>query len=341
MVWFQNEWVRALLIVGGGIVFAQIINYLMGVYSRTVAKRTKTDLDDVLVRILCKPLYVFVIIASVYLAFTTLPVMRSYLVIVDRSFFVVTVLLSAWLLARICAVLVDRWLETNHKFAKTPALVNKVIAVIIYVLAGLMVLKYFSIDITPLIAALGVGGLAVGLALQGTLANMFAGLHIISDRPIRVGDFVELPENNISGYVEDIGWRSTRIRTLPNTIVVVPNNKLAESVIINDVLPEPEMSCVVKVGVDYGSDLKRVEKVTLDIAKKIQKTAEGAVRNYEPLVLFNEFGENNVNFSVVLRVKNPVNKYRVIHEFIKALKERYDKEGIEISWPVRKIYKAK
>ena len=180
----------------------------------------------------------------------------------------------------------------------------------------------------------------VGLALQNTISNFFAGLYVISERGINVGDFLEL-DNGISGWVEDVGWRSTRIRTLPNTIVIIPNSKLAESVIINQSLPEKQMSAVVECGVAYTSDLERVEKITLEVARKIQKEVPGAVRTFEPFMRYHTFGDSNINFSVILRVEKPGDRYLVIHEFIKALKKRYDEERIEISWPVRKIYYGK
>ncbi|MDH5662708.1 MAG: mechanosensitive ion channel family protein, partial [Elusimicrobiota bacterium] len=207
-------------------------------------------------------------------------------------------------------------------------------------IAFLMILRYLNVEITPLVATLGLGGLAVGLALQNTLSNFFAGVHIISDRPINVGDYIEM-EGNIAGYVEDIGWRSTRIRTLPNTIVIVPNSKIAESVIVNNYLPVQEMSIVLQCGVAYGSDLEKVEKVTVDVARKIQQTVPGAVKTFEPFIRYHTFGDSNINFSIILRVEEFVARYLVTHEFFKALKARYDKENIEISWPIRKVYTAK
>lgn len=165
-------------------------------------------------------------------------------------------------------------------------------------------------------------------------------MHIISDKPIDIGDFIELPDANISGYVEDIGWRSTKIKTLPNQIVIVPNSALAERIIVNNSLPEVEMSALVQVGVAYESDLKKVEEVTIEVARAIQKTIPGAVKTFDPFIIYHTFGDSNINFSVILRVEKFVDKYIVIHEFIKALKERYDKEGIEISYPARKIYRA-
>ena len=153
----------------------------------------------------------------------------------------------------------------------------------------------------------------------------------------RIGDFIEM-EGGVSGFVEDIGWRSTRIRTLPNTMIVVPNSKIASTIITNDSLPVPEMGIVIQCGVAYTSDLEKVEKVTIDAARKIQKTVKGAVKDFEPFIRYHTFGDSNINFSIILRVESFVDRYLVTHELIKSLKKRYDKEAIEISWPVRKVY---
>ncbi|MBU4339123.1 mechanosensitive ion channel family protein [Patescibacteria group bacterium] len=153
---------------------------------------------------------------------------------------------------------------------------------------------------------------------------------MISDKPFNVGDFVEL-EGGVSGFIEDIGWRSTRIKTMANNIVIIPNSKLAESVITNNSLPEKEMGVLVQCGVGYGSNLEKVEKVTIDVAGKIQKTVPGAVKDFEPFMRYYAFGDSNIDFSIILRVETFTGKYLITHELIKALKKRYDEENIEIS----------
>ena len=337
----QNEYFVFSIILVSSIVVAKILNFILKSYLCKLAEKSKTDIDDILLKIITKPIFILVILVGLYFALKSMSIMTPYTALLNGAFFVFSVLLSTLVVARVLNILVVRGLKVQKKFEKTPQLISKIISVVIYLIAFLEILSYFKIEITPLVAALGLGGLTIGLALQATLSNFFAGLHIITDRPINVGDFIELPDANISGYVKDIGWRSTRIRTLLNQIIIVPNSKLAESIIINDSLPEQEMATLVQVGVAYGSDLKKVEKVTIDVAKQIQKTIPGAVENFEPFIRYHTFGDSNINFTVILRVEKFVDKYLVTHEFIKALKEKYDKEGIEISWPVRKIYQAK
>ncbi|MEW6295871.1 MAG: mechanosensitive ion channel domain-containing protein [Candidatus Diapherotrites archaeon] len=337
----QNDYLRFLLILVASFIIARTAHFILKNYLKKLTEKTKSDIDDILVDLITRPLYVLVMLGGFYLALKSLAVLNPYYLWLDGIFFLLFVFIIARLVSRALAIFVSKGLKVQKKFEKTPQLINKIVSAVIYLFAILIALDYFGIEITPVIAALGIGGLAVGLALQSTLSNFFAGLSIISAKPINIGDHIEIPDANISGYVEDISWRATRIKTLPNTIVIVPNSKLAESIIVNNSLPQKEMAALVQCGVAYNSDLKKVEKVTVDVARKIQKTVPGAVKEFEPFIRYHTFADSNINFTVILRVETFVDKYLVMHEFIKALKERYDKEGIEISWPVRKIYYGK
>jgi len=201
----------------------------------------------------------------------------------------------------------------------------------------LTILGNLGIDITPMLATMGVAALGISLALQDTLSNVFAGFYITSDKPFEIGDYVRL-DNREDGYVVHIGWRSTRIRTLPNNIVVVPNKKLVESILTNYYKPDPQMACLVNLSVAYGSDLEMVEKVTIEVARQIMKTVKGGIPDFEPFIRYNTFGDSGIGFTVIMRVKEYVDKYLVTHEFMKALHRRYREEGIEIPFPQRVIH---
>jgi small-conductance mechanosensitive channel len=339
-LWFYDPYVRAGTILVCSFIIAYLIHFVLKNFLLKITKKTKTKIDDIAVRRITAPLAVFVIFLGVYFALKYLSYLSKYQSWVHGIFFVVISLLVSWFIAGLLSAFIGKWLQVHKRYEKTPQLLNKVVVIIVYLIALIIILSYFDVEITPLITALGVGGLAVGLALQNTLSNFFAGLHIISDQPIKVGDFIQLIDGDLSGYVEDIGWRSTRIRTLPNSFVIVPNAKLAESTLINNSMPVQEMGLAIPVGVAYESDLDKVEKVTVDVAKKIQKKVKGAVKDFKPFIRYNEFADSNINFSVILRIENYVDKYFVKHEFMKALKKRYDKEKIEIAWPVRKVYFA-
>lgn len=215
-------------------------------------------------------------------------------------------------------------------------IVRFIIHAIVLTLGALIVLAVLEIPITPLVATLGLSSLAIALALQPTLSNFFSGIHILLDRPVEVGQFVRL-ESGEEGWVEDIGWRSTRIRLMWNNIVIVPNSKLIDSIITNYYLPVQEMSVLVQVGVHYDSDLAHVERVTCEVAKEVLQRIPGGVKEFDPFIRYHTFADSSINFTVVLRVREFVNKYLIQHDFIKTLHKRYKEEGIVIPFPIRTL----
>ena len=215
-------------------------------------------------------------------------------------------------------------------------LIHKIINITVIALAGLIIASQLGLKITPLLASLGIAGLAVALALKDSLSNMFAGFYLMLDQPVRPGDYVHI-ESGEEGFVEEIGWRATRIRPFDNNLVIVPNAKLADSVIINWHQPVPEMSVYVWCGVAYHSDLDEVERIAIEVAHQVQDRMEGTNKEWDPLVRFKKFGDSNIDFVTVLRVLDPTQRFVVEHEFIKALFRRFNEEGIEISFPMRTV----
>lgn len=202
---------------------------------------------------------------------------------------------------------------------------------------GLLVLMgTLGISITPIIASLGITSLAVALALQPTLENFFSGVQLVIDKPIRVGDFIEL-ESKEQGFVDHIGWRSTWVKMLPNNMIIIPNSQLSKSRIINYFYPEKELSVPVDISVHYDSDLEFVEQVTLEVAREILISHEWGVDDYNTFVVFHTFDRSSINFTVMLRAKEYFNRFWVKSAFIKALHKRYKKEGIVIPFPITAI----
>jgi small-conductance mechanosensitive channel len=215
-------------------------------------------------------------------------------------------------------------------------LLQGLVRAMILVIGALMLLEAFNIPITPLIASIGLGSLAVALALQPTLESFFAGVQIVTDRPIRVGDVVKL-ESGEEGTVDKIGWRSTWILLLPNNMLIVPNKQLVNSRVINYDYPAKALVVNVEVGVHYGADLDKVERVTIEVAEEIQKRVPGAVADFKPLIRFHTLNRSSIDFSVILRAQEFAVGGLLKHEFIKSLQKRYAQEGIVIPFPVTAI----
>jgi small-conductance mechanosensitive channel len=206
----------------------------------------------------------------------------------------------------------------------------------IIALGVLVFLDSVGISITPIVASLGIGSLAIALALQDTLANLFAGVYMIAEKPIEPGNFVKL-EGGEQGYITKVGWRSTHIRTLGDHVVVVPNAKLAGSVIANFSLPRDEIGVSLEIGVDYNSNLEQVERVTLEVAQAVTAQVPEANPDFAPRVRFHSFGDSSINLSVWLGARDFTSGFVVQHEFIKRLHVRYRTEQIAMPFPTRTL----
>ncbi|HTL69894.1 MAG TPA: mechanosensitive ion channel family protein [Candidatus Eisenbacteria bacterium] len=203
-------------------------------------------------------------------------------------------------------------------------------------LGALIFLDLIGISITPILASLGIGSLAVALALQDTLSNFFAGLYVAIDKPVRTGDFVKI-EGGFEGYVIDVGWRSTRIRELANNIIIIPNAKLMGSVIKNFYLPDKEYGFTMEMTMHYDCDLVKAEKILVEVATQVMRSTPGAVKESESFVRFHTWGESSIGFSVILRAQEFVDNYLLKHEFIKAVQARFRKEGYPFPYPTRTL----
>jgi small-conductance mechanosensitive channel len=214
-------------------------------------------------------------------------------------------------------------------------LMRRVIMIIVCAIGLIVLLDYLAINITPFIASLGIGGLAIALALQPTLGNFFASTQLISDRVVRIGDYIELDNGTIRGYVTDVGWRSTRIRTPYNNIVTIPNSRLADSILTNFYSPNTELGILIRCGVSYSSDLVKVEKYALEVANQVVQELDEAVKTFTPVFRYDEFGDSNIDFWIWVQAKDRMSSFVVKSEIIKRLKARFDKEGIMINYPAR------
>ncbi|MFQ5648186.1 MAG: mechanosensitive ion channel family protein, partial [Candidatus Aenigmatarchaeota archaeon] len=249
----------------GALILAKVVNVVLRRYLAALTVKTDSILDDIMLRNLSRPIFLAIVLGGVYFAARTLNVLAPYALWLETGFTVVFTLFIAFIVVRIFNGFLEWYAKevAMKKKAKVDenflAIIRKVLYLVVFAVALLWMLGQLGIEITTLIATLGIGGLAVALALQPTLSNFFSGTYVIMDRPVKIGDYIEL-ESGERGYIESISWRSTRIRMLGDNLLIIPNSKLAESKIINYYSPRKELSVIVKCGVAYGSDLEKVEK---------------------------------------------------------------------------------
>lgn len=327
------------IVIGSVLVGYIVRSFLFYRLARWAAK-TRSKFDDVLVIALRGPfvLWCFLFGVSMALKVTVLP--DGVVPVIQKCLIVLTIVSITLVLANISTRLVTMYSTTLEAALPVTSLTQNIFRIIIIIIGFTMMLNSLGVSITPILASLGVGGLAVALALQDTLSNLFSGFYIIVSKQLRMGEYVKLSSGE-EGYVTDINWRTTGIKTLSNTIILVPNAKLTQTIVTNYSLPDRELSISVDLGIDYGSDLEKVEKVTLAVAKDVQAQVPGAVRGFEPNVRFNRFADLKISCSAGLRVQEFTDQHLVTHEFIKRVHAAYKTEGIVIpSLPTRSNPKA-
>ncbi|MFQ6083309.1 MAG: mechanosensitive ion channel family protein [Candidatus Aminicenantia bacterium] len=342
----HGEIIIGILIITATYLVAKIAYFILNRYIIRLAKIAGITLVEKIIRRIKIPFYFGILIGGFYFSIRTISIFNPYQTEIKILFGILTIAIIAYLGTKIVrafgdwyAVKVAPKTKTDFDEKYLPFFI-RVINIVIYGLAIIIILGQLGIQIGPLVASVGIAGIAVALALQETLSNLFAGAYIIADRPISPGDYVEI-EGGLKGYVHEIGWRTTKIRTLPNNFIIIPNSKLTQSIITNYYAPETGTRVVIPVGVSYESDLDEVEKVTIEVAKKVMKETPGGDEKFEPFIRYNKFDDFSINFSVILQVEEIVSKYLVTHNFIKELTKRYRQEGIEIPFPIRTIYLEK
>lgn len=329
------DYVSATIILVVSLVAAGIVVRMLNKYLRRAMPDSS---KSTLVKRTTRPVLILFIFIGVYYGANEFPIPYAAKELIDAVAYTGIVILVSYIISQLAKLFINKHVEGDVIGEHAPKFLGNVVTIAIFIPATLIILSRFNIEITPILATLGVGSLAVGLALQGTLGNFFAGLRLISEKPIKVGDYVEILGRNVEGFIEDIGWSTTRVRTIRDNIVVVPNKNFVDSNLFNSSLPNPESTVLLETGVSYDEDLEHVEQVCNEVISYIQDTHDQAVSDHDPWIRFNSFDDSNISVRLGVRVKSYDKRYGVFHELIKALKSRFDEENIEISWPIRKVY---
>ena len=304
---------------------------------------TPTNLDVSLVRAFRRPLTLGILAGGIYLSIV-LPYDLSTEVrhFIDRAAGIVGVLLGVFAVGRLVSNLFSWYHEEIAPHTRSTLddrmmpMFRRMATGMVYVLGGLLTLDLLNVNISPLIAGLGLGGLAVALALQPTLANLFAGTYVMTEGVVHPGDYIEL-ENGVAGYVIDVGWRSTRLRTWTNNLVVVPNSRFAETIITNYQGPIPAVNIYLTCGVSYDSDLHLVERVCQEEMARLLDTDPRAVKEYGAYFAYESFDDSNITFYLFIQARDRNASFEVQSELIRMVQQRFREEGIVINYPMRTI----
>lgn len=336
----ENEILQLTVFVVSGFIMGIVLYKLVVPLVAKLASKTSIKSDDLIIETISKWIIPWFVALGLFLGLRRIDMEIQYHDWILNGLFIFFILSLTLIIAKVISGMIRIKSSYTDTIIPSSSIIGNIVRIIIYVIGLLIILQSQGISITPMLTALGVGGLAVALALQPTLSNLFAGLQMISSGKLNPGDFVKLSSGE-DGFIEDITWRSTTIRGESDHIIIVPNSRLADMIVINYYLPHHELSFLVEIGVSYDSDLDQVEKVTKEVIKETMQEMEGAVKDFEPVIRFYAFGDSRINLRAFLRVKEYSYQFPVRHAFIKKLHQRYRQEGINIPFPVHTVLMKK
>jgi len=317
---------------------AYILNFFIRRVGKKLASGTRTSLDDEAIKALGGPLQFLIVALGAYMAVhfvSGLP--EGTYGLLDALLAVALIFIAAYFVSNLAAVAIG-WYEkrlnvnTGSRLdASLASFIKRLATATIYVVAILMAIDRFT-DITPLLASLGVAGIAVALAAQELLSNVFGAFAILTDRPYKVGDRIELAGGEY-GDVIDIGLRSTRMRTLDNKVIIIPNADISKSRINNYSEPDSMLRYTVNIAIAYGSDVEKASGILLDIAAGI----DGALKDPAPLVYVDGLGDFSVNLVMLVWGKDFRENWDIPDKVYRQALKRFAAEGIVIPYPVTSV----
>lgn len=320
------------------IVSVVFVNVVAHAFLRHIFTKTESKLDDIALMTTRNALIVALLACAAYfiaLYADLTPILELQVRRISHSILVIALAVCFFELLSIFIFKLQHKAHVRHNSHLISAFpfFRNILRIIIGVIAFIMILDIYSVNITPFVASAGVLGVAVALASKDFIANLFGGISVFFDRPYLVGDYVIIQEK-YRGEVMEIGMRSTKIKTRDNVLLSVPNSVMVTNAIINETGYDPELRIRIPLLVRYDSDLEYVEHTLLDIASGHSEI----ITNPPPLVRYREFGDSGMSLELLIVISDPRDKGRIIHEVVKKIYARFRKDGIHIPYQTQEIY---
>jgi MscS family membrane protein len=336
--WLLNPYLESATIFIAFYILSEIAHFVLNRYIKFLTRKTKTDVDDKIIEKTNRPVSLLLIIIGTYLAFTPFRTSFKYINIFENIVASVFILVVTYIVVAVIDVLIQAWGERLAKKTDSRVdddlldLFHRFSRIALFLIGIMFILPVWGIQIGPLLASLGIAGLAIAFALQATLGNIFGGVSMIIDKAVKVDDVVEL-EGGVFGTVTDVGLRSTRIRTFDNEMVVMPNGKLADMKIINHLQPDSNTRGTVLFGIAYGSDVEKAKKIVKDAASKVPEVLKDPAVEVQMVSM----GDFALNFKATFWVNHIIKRHPTKAKVTEAIYHALNDADIEIPFPTRTI----
>jgi len=331
-----STWLAPSLIVSGGIVLGMIFKQVVHSRLKKAALKSEWEGDDIILDAVESQIVLWFFLAALSQALRGVEIAEPIGLYVSKFVIIILIASITHAAAKLIVGLLDLWSKKQGGGFPSTTMFTNFVWVTVYIIGLLVILDALDISITPMLTALGIGGLAVSLALKDTLTDVFAGLHILLSKKVQPGDFVILDSGEM-GYIQNITWRNTKMLERTNNIINIPNTKLSNAIIKNYDSGDSSFSVKIPVGVGYDSDLDVVERVVMEVANDLHQSMDEMNKKAGPAFKFRGFGQSSIDFIVYFRGNKYGDQNPIIHEFVKKLHKRFNEEGIEIPFPMRTV----
>ena len=334
-----GEWLIALGIIIGSVLVGRILFWMLSNVVKKITAKTKTRLDDILLDMIEEPIAFAVAILGIWYGLDSLNLPDAGHVWINRIYYLLIIFNIAWLINRVLDALIEEYLvpiieksESDLDDQLLPIL-RKGIHAAVWIMAIIVGLNNAGYDVGALIAGLGIGGLAFALAAQDTVANFFGGVTIFVDKPFTVNDWIKIDGHE--GIVEEVGIRSTRIRTFPGRLITIPNKVFAESAIEN-VAAEPSRRVILMLGLTYDTDHNRIKEALALLAGVHEKFSTHLEEKH--LELFDSFGDFSLNVKFIYYIKKGEDVFNLNSQINLEILERFNSAGLDFAFPTQTIH---
>ena len=332
----MNTWFIPFTIVFIGIVLGMIFKQVVHTRLKKAVLTSKWEGDDIILHAVESQIVLWFFWAALSLALRDVEIAEPFGLYVSNFLIIILMASITHAAAKLIVGLLDLWSKKQGGGFQSTTMFINFVWVTVYIIGILVILDALDISIAPMLTALGIGGLAVSLALKDTLTDVFAGLHILLSKKVQPGDFVSLDSGEM-GYIQNITWRNTKMLERTNNIIHIPNTKLSNAIIKNYDSGDPSFSVKIPVGVGYDSDLDVVERVVMEVANDLHQNMDEMNKQSTPSFKFRGFGQSSIDFMVYFRGNKYGDQNPIIHAFVKKLHKRFNEEGIEIPFPMRTV----
>jgi len=333
-----GDWALALAIIVGALIPSKARYWVCGNIIKKLTAKTKTKLDDILIDMLEEPIVLIVTIVGVWFAVGRLSFPENITNWIDNVYMVMIALTITWLLARLVDAIIKEYIvpltqKTEGDFDdQIVPIIRKAIRAAIWILGIIIALNNAGYNVGALLAGLGIGGIALAMAAKDTVANIFGGVTIFTDKPFTINDRVKI--NGFDGTITEIGIRATRLKTLENRIVTIPNSKFTGGMVEN-VTSEPHRKVVLKLGLIYETTADKIQngmKALQTIVDENDSLEENTV------ISFNEFGDFSLGILFIYYITKGEDIMGAQTEVNMEIKKRFEELGIEMAFPTQTVY---